>query len=148
MEIRPITADAARAVRLPILRPGHPPHTAMFPEDDNPRTVHLGAFDGEQLVAVATFFPEACAARPGVPAYRLRGMATLRGWQGRGIGRALLAAGTELAEDAGARALWCHARSTARGFYEKLGFETEGEEFELPVSGRHYVMIKDLREPS
>jgi GNAT superfamily N-acetyltransferase len=148
MEIRPITADAARAVRHPILRAGLPPHTAMLPEDDNPRTVHLGAFDGDQPIAVATFFPEACAARPGVPAYRLRGMATLRVWQGRGLGRALLLAGTRLAEEAGARAMWCHARTTARGFYEKLGFEVEGDEFDVPVSGRHYVMIKDLREPS
>jgi GNAT superfamily N-acetyltransferase len=148
MEIRPITADAARAVRHQILRAGLPRHTAMFPEDDNPRTVHLGAFDGDRLVAVATFFPEACPARPGVPAYRLRGMATLRVWQGRGLGRALLAAGTRLVEGAGAGALWCHARTTARGFYEKFGFEIEGDEFDVPVSGKHYVMIKDLREPS
>jgi GNAT superfamily N-acetyltransferase len=148
MEIRPITAEQARALRHPILRAGLPPHTAMFPEDDNPRTAHLGAFDDERLVAVATFFPEACAARPGVPAYRLRGMATLRPWRGRGGGRALLLAGQRVAERAGARTLWCNARTTARGFYEKLGFEIEGEEFELPDSGPHYVMIKDLTEPS
>jgi len=31
---------------------------------------------------------------------------------------------------------------------EKLGFVTVGDEFVLPVAGPHYVMIKDLREPS
>jgi len=148
MEIRPITVEQARAVRHPILRAGLPPHSAMFPEDDNPRTIHLGAFDGERLIAVATFFPETCKTHPGVLAYRLRGMATLRPWQGRGGGRALVLAGQRLVEENGAQVLWCNARSTARGFYEKLGFETEGDEFELPDSGRHFVMIKDLTEPS
>ena len=148
MQIRPITAEQARAVRHPILRAGLPPHTAMFPEDDGPRTAHLGAFEFGRLIAVATYFPEACRARPGVPAYRLRGMATLPPWQGQGGGRALVLAGQRLAEEAGARVVWCNARTTARGFYEKLGFEVEGEEFELPDSGRHYVMIKDLTEPS
>lgn len=148
MRIDAITAEQARAVRHPILRAGFPPHAAIFPEDENPRTTHLGAFDEDRLVAVATFFPETCAARPGVPAYRLRGMATLVTWQGRGAGRALVIEGLRLAEDAGARALWCNARVSARGFYEKMGFEIEGDEFELPKSGRHYVMIRDLTEPS
>jgi hypothetical protein len=44
--------------------------------------------------------------------------------------------------------MWCHARVSARVFYEKLGFATLGDEFVLPVAGPHYVMIKDLRETS
>jgi hypothetical protein len=36
--------------------------------------------------------------------------------------------------------VWCNARTPAVGFYEKLGFSTIGEEFELPPIGPHYLM--------
>ena len=148
MEIRPISAGQARAVRLPVLRPGMPPETAILDHDNDPGTRHFGAFDGARLVGVATYFAEACPLRPGPDAWRLRGMATLRDMQGRGAGRALIAEGVRVATDSGAALMWCNARVSAKGFYEKLGFVAVGDEFRLPVGGPHYVMIKDLREPS
>jgi predicted GNAT family N-acyltransferase len=36
-----------------------------------------------------------------------------------------------------------HARKTALGFYEKLGYKAQGEEFE-EVTIAHYVMEKAL----
>ena len=148
MEIRPITATEARTVRLPVLRPGMPPESAVLDHDDDPGTRHIGALDGARLVGVATFFAEPCALRPEVPAWRLRGMATLHNMQGRGAGSALVAEGVRVARADGAALMWCNARVSARGFYEKLGFAAIGDEFSIPVSGPHYVMIMDLREPS
>ena len=148
MEIREITAAEALVVRHPILRAGLSVDSARFREDDDPRTVHLGAFGDGRLVAVATFFPEEAPGRPGVPAWRLRGMATLADWRGRGGGKALVLRGIDLARRAGAQALWCHARVTARPFYEKLGFAAEGAEFELPHSGKHFVMTRPLEKES
>ena len=40
--------------------------------------------------------------------------------------------------------VWCNARTTACGFYEKLGFEKSGPEFEIPGIGKHFIMIKVL----
>jgi GNAT superfamily N-acetyltransferase len=148
MEIRPITAAEARIVRHPVLRPGLPPETAILDHDDDLATRHFGAFDGARLVGVATFFPEPCPLRPGPRAWRLRGMATLAEMQRRGGGRSLVAEGVRVARADHAELMWCNARVTARGFYEKLGFATVGDKFVLPVAGPHYVMIKDLREPS
>lgn len=148
MEIRPIPSAEALAVRHPVLRAGLPESAARFANDDDPATVHLGAFDGARLVAVATFFPEAYGGRPGARAWRLRGMATLPPWRGRGMGAALVLEGERIARASGAAALWCNARLTARGFYEKLGFAIEGDPFELPQSGVHYAMVKDLTEPA
>lgn len=147
MDVRPITAAEARTVRFPVLRAGMPPESAIFDHDDDPNVRHFGAFDGSRLVGVATFFPEPCPGRPGLPAWRLRGMATLKDMQGRGAGRALVAEGVRVAAAAGATLMWCNARVTARGFYEKLGYVAVGGEFELPASGKHYVMIMDLSEP-
>ena len=143
-EVRPISAIDARTVRHPVLREGLPPESAILDRDDDPTTFHLGAYDGERLVAVATFFPEECPGRPGRRAWRLRGMATLREARGRGAGRALVERGLRVAREDAAGLVWCQARVTARGFYEKLGFAAEGDPFELPRTGRHYVMIKEL----
>ena len=148
MEIRPITAGQARTVRLPVLRAGMAPDSAVFDRDDDSGTRHLGAFEGERLVGVATFFAEPCPQRPGVHAWRLRGMATLDDMRGRGAGSALVAEGVRIAREDRAGVLWCNARVTAIGFYEKLGFAIEGSAFDLPASGRHYVMVRDLAEPS
>jgi len=147
MEIRPITAREARTVRLPVLRAGLPPESAILDHDDDPGTRHFGAFDGQRLVGVATFFAEPCAFRPGRRAWRLRGMATLEDMQGRGAGSALVDEGIRATIASGADLMWCNARVTAAGFYEKLGFVAVSDVFELPNSGKHYVMIKDLREP-
>jgi GNAT superfamily N-acetyltransferase len=144
MEIRPITAKEALTVRLPVLRAGLPPASAILDRDDDPGTRHFGAFDGLRLVGVATFFAEACPLRPGPHAWRLRGMATLPDMQGRGAGSSLVAEGVEVAKASDATLMWCNARVSARGFYEKLGFTAIGDEFELPVAGPHYVMIKHL----
>ena len=144
MNVRPITAVQARIVRLPVLRTGLPPESAILPKDDDPETRHFGAFDGERLIAVATFFPEAYARRHHDPAWRLRGMATVESARRRGAGRALIDEGVRLAQRDGAILMWCHARVGAQGFYEKMGFTTHGPMFELPPAGRHYVMIKDL----
>jgi ribosomal protein S18 acetylase RimI-like enzyme len=75
-------------------------------------------------------------------------MATVVHMQGRGAGRALVAEGIRVAAADGAALVWCNARVSARGFYEKVGFVAVGRELELPASGKHYLMTKALGEPS
>jgi len=36
--------------------------------------------------------------------------------------------------------LWCNARTSASGFYTRLGFAVVGEAFELPGIGPHHLM--------
>ncbi|MDO7743693.1 MAG: GNAT family N-acetyltransferase, partial [Pedobacter sp.] len=40
--------------------------------------------------------------------------------------------------------IWCNARSTAAGFYKKLGFKMISEEFEIPGVGPHFNMLYSL----
>jgi GNAT superfamily N-acetyltransferase len=145
MDIRPITAQEARTVRLPVLRAGLPPESAVLDHDDDPGTRHFGAFEGSRLVGVATFFAEPCPVKPGPRGWRLRGMATLPDMQRRGAGSALVAEGVRVATSCGSELMWCNARTSARGFYESLGFVAVGKEFDLPVAGPHYLMVKDLK---
>lgn len=74
---------------------------------------------------------------------RLRQMAVKTGLQGKGIGRALMQFAENLARDRGYTRLIMHARKTAAGFYEKLGYKIAGDVF-LEVTIEHYVMEKIL----
>lgn len=74
---------------------------------------------------------------------RLRQMAVLNTVQGKGIGRALMQFAENIARDRGFRKMTMHARQTAIGFYEKLGYQVSGGQFE-EVSIPHYIMEKVL----
>ena len=74
---------------------------------------------------------------------RLRQMAVKTGLQGKGIGRVLMQFAENLARDRGFTRLVMHARKTAAGFYEKLGYKVSGDEF-VEVTIEHYIMEKLL----
>ena len=150
MDVRPITAEQTRPLRGEILRPGQPPEALVYYGDTGPGTFHAGAFEDGELVGTATVHPEPMPVAPEADvdvtnAFRLRGMATKQHLQGRGYGRAVLERCIEHVRASGAEVLWCNARTGARGFYERLGFETVGDEFEIEGIGPHYVMWKAVR---
>jgi GNAT superfamily N-acetyltransferase len=74
---------------------------------------------------------------------KLRQMAVLSGLQGKGVGRVLMIFAENIARDRGYKKLIMHARKTAVGFYEKLGYKVCSDEFE-EVTLPHYVMEKEL----
>lgn len=150
MTVRPISAAETRPLRSEILRPGQPPANLAYPGDDVPGSFHAGAFVDGTLVGIATVHPEPMPAPPDADvdasnAFRLRGMATRAGLQRGGIGRAVLGRCIEHVREAGAEVLWCNARVGAIGFYERLGFRTLGDEFDIAGIGPHFVMWKDVR---
>lgn len=97
----------------------------------------MGCFDDEKL--------EGCCllTKSEADALRLRQMAVADGLQGKGIGRVLMNFAENIARDLGNKKIKMHARKTAVGFYEKLGYSISGSEFE-EVSIPHYVMEKEL----
>src|ERR1700712_3451918 len=72
---------------------------------------------------------------------RLRQMAVPNNMQGKGVGRALMVFAENIARDLGYKKLIMHARKTATGFYEKLGYTLNATEFQ-EVTLPHYVMEK------
>ena len=70
-------------------------------------------------------------------------MAVLSGLQGKGIGRVIMSFAENIARDHGFKKLNMHARKTAIGFYEKLGYQVDGPEFE-EVTIPHVEMVKEL----
>lgn len=74
---------------------------------------------------------------------RLRQMAVSSGIQGKGIGRVLMSFAENIARDRGYRRIIMHARKSAVGFYEKIGYKICGEEF-VEVTIPHFEMDRDL----
>ncbi|HEU5034443.1 MAG TPA: GNAT family N-acetyltransferase [Mycobacteriales bacterium] len=154
LQVRRASAAEIVPIRHAVLRPGRPVSTALYAEDD--RAVHVGAWesssDGELLVGCATVFPQPWpgdddpAAPPPEPgAWRLRGMAVDPSRQGSGAGRQVLALAVELARAAGAPLLWADGRTSALGFYERLGWQVVGEEYVVAASGLpHRRIVLDL----
>jgi N-acetylglutamate synthase-like GNAT family acetyltransferase len=75
---------------------------------------------------------------------RLRQMAVQNNLQGKGIGATMMNYAENVARDAGYVKMIMHARKTAIGFYEKLGYKVTGKEFE-EITIPHVVMEKNLR---
>lgn len=97
----------------------------------------IGAFEDDRMLGCCMLINT----EPGT--VRLRQMAVLKNLQGKGVGRALMQFAENIARDRGYRKITMHARKTATGFYEKLGYAVNGEEFE-EVTLPHVVMEKQL----
>jgi predicted GNAT family N-acyltransferase len=64
--------------------------------------------------------------------------------RGRGYGQAVIEAGVILVREAGSATLWCNARTSALGFYRRMGFETRGQEFLTANGIPHFVAVRAL----
>ena len=143
--VREIDARDTHALRRDVLRDGRADADVHFRQDDDPASFHLGAFDDGVLVGIATFTPAPTPHRDGAPAWQLRGMAVAPTHQGRRIGAAIVDAAVADVARRGATVLWCNARDTAIGFYEKLGFTVFGDGFVTGSTGLpHHVMLRDV----
>lgn len=139
--IRPISTDEVRPLRHRVLRPAQRFEETLYPGDDDAATVHLGAFQGDRLVAIASVYREDRAGGP-TPGWRLRGMASEPDVRGAGFGGQVLEGCVDLVAQSGGGELWCNARLPAVGFYRRGGFEVVSDEFDVPGLGPHVVMAR------
>ena len=144
--VREVPAAEVWPIRRQVLRPGQSLESSCYAEDDLPGARHFAALHGGRPVGAASVCPEDPPAeftvqglKPG-QGWHLRGMATLDEVRGTGAGSALLRTVLTHALLAGAGAVWCKARTSVTGFYRKHGFQTLGEEFEIPGIGPHSFM--------
>ena len=153
VDVELVPAAASYPLRHAVLRPHQSIAEVVWENDDEPGTATFGAIERASgaIVGVATVFPEPApfeAAEAGVPpgagsattTWRLRGMATRPDAQGQGIGSSVLNAVLDHVAAAAGDLLWCNARASAVGFYERAGFRTWGPEWVISSIGPHVVM--------
>lgn len=120
MEIRSINWQDTLAIRHKVLWPDKP--ISFCHIDGDELAQHYGVYKSGCLVCVASTYKDKDVAR-------LRKFATLEAFQGLGIGSHLIKHIMRQLQEEGIRHFWCDARKTAAGFYERLGMEKRGEEF-------------------
>jgi len=145
--IRFIKVEELLSIRNDVLRGGILTlDECRFPSDDVGGAFHIGYFTndlGNKLLSIASFHPQTYGDFAGT-GYQLRGMATIEGQRGKGLGNQLLNYGMVYLRGQGASYIWCNARKKAVSFYQHMGFEVISPEFEVPVIGPHYVMYAKL----
>jgi N-acetylglutamate synthase-like GNAT family acetyltransferase len=97
----------------------------------------IGAFDNDNIMGC-------CILSAGENSQiQLRQMAVSNAYQGVGIGAIIMKFAEETAKEKGFETIMMHARKTAVGFYQKLGYQIISNEFE-EVSLPHFEMSKKL----
>ena len=143
--IRFISADETLPIRNTVLREGKlSPDECRFPSDKLAGAFHLGYFETDELVCIASFHAQSYGEFNGT-GYQLRGMATIEQYRGMGFGNQLLNFGIVYLRGQKANYLWCNARKNALPFYLNLGFEIISPEFEVPGIGSHYVLYVKIQ---
>lgn len=141
IEVKQIQAVQTRALRHLVLWPHiEKEEDCNIDIDQREDAIHLGAFDGDRIVAVASMFQMSSNKIDFQNQFRLRAMASHPDYRGQYAGQAIVKRAIEVAQFKGADVLWCDARKVALGFYEKLGFERIDEWYDVPKIGPHQFM--------
>ena len=103
--------------------------------------LHFGLFSDNELVACVIAVPLS------VGAARIRQTAVVPRCQRQGLARTMMRELEAILSARGFTDLSLHARKSAVGFYEKLGYEAVGEEF-TEITIPHRKMVKRLEPVS
>jgi len=118
--------------------------------DELDTTFHIGAVKNNTVVGTSTFIidPIAIGLKDEFDTknqYRLRAMATDSSARGEGVGKQIIEFAIEKLKEMNVELLWCDARLKATGFYDKMGFKTLGDVYDVPEIGPHKLMYIDLK---
>lgn len=145
LRIDEVDVAATYDLRRLVLRDAVADADVTFPEDELPGAFHLAALDGVgDVVGVSTWAPVPTGRRPGAQAWRLRGMATAPAVQGRGVGAAMLEAAVTRLRAAGVAVVWADGRDTALRFYQRHGWQVEGDGYVTGPGLPHHTVVLDL----
>lgn len=138
IRVRIATVDEVVPLRMTVLRAGMPEAASRWTGDLENTTAHFAALDNERIVGIASVMRRPWPGPGEGPGWQLRGMAVDPSVRGTGVGRLLLDAVCAHIN----APLWCNARVSAQGFYERAGWIPVGGVFEIPEAGPHLWMLR------
>lgn len=127
-------------LRHRVLRQGMPRESAIFDGDAQAR--HFAVLDHDRVVCCLSMMNNPLPdtdPNPGV--WQLRGMATDPADRGKGLGQQLMLFMEKTLQP---KMVWCNARCSAIGFYQKCGWTIISKEFSIPHAGPHVRMSKQV----
>lgn len=99
---------------------------------------HFGLFEADTIIACLTLTVA------DTKRMKMRQVAVNNSFQGKGYGKLLSSAAEKFALEQGFEIMFCHARKSAVGFYQNMGYKILGEEF-TEVNIPHFTMQKQLK---
>lgn len=99
--------------------------------------IHFGYFNENKVIGTLILRDI------GNQTFKMRQVAVSNEVQGKGIGQKMVLFSEKYAREKGYKQIELNARDIAVPFYEKLGYQKEGEAF-FEVSILHYKMVKKL----
>lgn len=105
-------------------------------EMNDAKSWHFVAIEESSLIGCVLLVP----LNPQLNRAQLAQMAVARSWQGKGIGRLLVESLIDFAASKRIEEILIHSRAEVTSFYEQLGFQIYGDEFE-EVGIKHHRMI-------
>jgi GNAT superfamily N-acetyltransferase len=142
--IKEISPQKTFIVRHPVLRKGKPIESCAFDGDDLETTHHFGLFQESNLIGIISLFLKTNPIFAENLQSQIRGMAIVEAHQKKGFGEALVKHCEDYCISNQINLIWFNARTTAVGFYEKMGYKIQGNPFDIPNIGEHYLMYKKL----
>lgn len=117
----------------------------VIEQDELETTFHIGAVKNGIVVGTSTFIVNIKNDFDTVSQYRLRAMATAKSVRREGLGRQMIDFVIKKLKQMNVELLWCDARLEATGFYNKMGFKTKGDIYNVPQIGPHKLMYIELK---
>ena len=140
--IKEIQSSETYLVRQEELRKGKPLETCHFEGDDEKTTKHFGIELNEKIIGIVSVYQVNSQLFFNENQFQIRGMAVLEAHQQKGYGALLVERADKYCFEKNASVIWFNAREKAVPFYEKNGYQTKGNSFEIPEVGIHFVMFK------
>lgn len=132
----PLYEQERKLRNMILLRPiGLPDHAW---EMHDATSWHFVAIENEELIGCVVLRP----IESKIKTAQLMQMAIATGCQGRGIGKLLVQELLKFAKQEEIKEVICHSRKTVNAFYQKIGFEIYGEEFEEVGIAHNHMSIK------
>ncbi|WP_181349957.1 GNAT family N-acetyltransferase [Thalassobacillus sp. CUG 92003] len=147
IKVRAIDPKDTHKLRQLVLRPNQTIEACEYPGDESPSTFHLGAFENNELIGIASFYFETSDAVEKGNQYRIRGMAIHPDHRGLRIGTTLIHKANRVLFKEGVDYMWCNARTSALAFYERIGFQQASDVFEIEPIGPHVILYKPVEQP-
>lgn len=146
IKIMPVGINDILGLRHRLLRPDRDEEEARFTGDGLESTIHIGLFAGTKLAGCLSLFDQPNGIFDEKRQYQMRGLAVEKEFQRQGLGKALVKYAEFLLLNRNIPFVWLNARTTARVFYEKLGYHTTGDEFDIYGVCKHIIMSKTIEE--
>ena len=127
MIIKSINANETYSVRHPVLRPERPIEECYFELTIIHQAFTLGWSSMEKLLLFYLLYQLSVRISLNLMSMRLRGIATLHAFQKRFCSQLMIEVEKRLIKLKKIRLIWLNARTSAKSFYQNLGYETMGK---------------------